>query len=143
MTPSAQCEAFIKANEGLILTVQPDAASQAIGYGHDLLPGESFPNGIDEAEAELLFQSDLAAVTECINTGVTVALTQNQFDALCDFVYNVGRGDFEASTLLRVLNLSQYAQIPSEIQRWVYSEGKVLPALVTRRQAESQLWNGA
>jgi lysozyme len=101
--------------------VRPDAGGNSIGYGHDLLPGESFPNGIDEAEAEALFQSDLAAVAQCINENVMVPLTQNQWDSLADFVYNEGRGTFQSSG-------------------FIFSEGKILSALITRRQAEIALW---
>lgn len=149
MLPSPNCEAFIKSNEGLILTVRPDAGGNSIGYGHDLLPGESFPNGIDEAEAEALFQSDLAVVAQCINENVIVPLTQNQWDSLADFVYNEGRGTFQSSTLLKLLNMGQYEQVPyqwyhvdesGQPHGFIFSEGKILSALITRRQAEIALW---
>lgn len=71
---------------------------------------------------------------------VKVKLTQNQFDALVSFVYNVGVGAFRTSTLLRKLNNGDYVGAAAEFKRWKFGGGKELPGLVRRRKAEEQLF---
>ena len=63
-----------------------------IGYGHDLLSGESFPNGITQPEAEALLVKDVAKLYPIIGK---LVLTQNQFDSLADFGFNLGSGCLE------------------------------------------------
>jgi lysozyme len=133
---------LVKRYEGFRPQVYNDIAGHpTIGYGHELKPGESFPNGITEAEAEVLLRQDLAIAEAAVNQLVTVALTQSQFDALVDFVYNEGAGHFESSTLLAELNQGQYADVPTELRKWVYAGGKVVPGLVARRNEEAELWS--
>ena len=69
-----------------------------------------------------------------------MTLSQNQYDALTNFCFNVGRGAFAQSTLLRVLNQGDYQRAGREFHKWVHRRGKVLPGLVSRRQAESQMF---
>jgi lysozyme len=71
---------------------------------------------------------------------VTVPLTQNQFSALCSFVYNEGAGRLQTSTLLKLLNAGDYAAVPAQLMEWVFGGGKKLPGLVTRREAEAALF---
>jgi lysozyme len=74
-----------------------------IGFGHRILSTESFIS-ITEAEAEQLLIKDVGIAENCINNLVKVPITQNQFDALVSFVYNVGCEAFKNSTMLRLLN---------------------------------------
>ncbi len=73
---------------------------------------------------------------------VKVPLTQNQFDALVSFEYNIGYSKLSASTLLRLLNSGDYKGASDQFGRWVYGGGKILPGLVRRRKAETQLFIG-
>jgi len=139
MTVSPAGIAFIKQQEGLTLTPMPDAGGAAIGYGHEIAAG-SFAAGITLDQAEALLASDIATVESTINGAVTVPLSQQQFDALADFVYNVGSGAFLSSTLLRMLNAGDYAGAAAQFSRWVHSGNQVLPGLQSRRLAESQLF---
>jgi lysozyme len=145
MLPSSACEAQIKTAEGLILVVRPDAGGEAIGFGHDLLPGESYPDGITPEFAETLFQQDLAKAAACVNAHVNVALTEGQFDALCDWVYQYGCGRLQESSLLRVINAGNLSAAPEQFERWVYEEEsgaeKIVEGLVTRRAQDVALWN--
>jgi lysozyme len=84
---------LIQASEGLCLTVKPDNKGPQIGYGHDLQPGESYPNGITESQALALLQADLATRYERAVNPLAPDANQNQFDALVDFCYNLGPGD--------------------------------------------------
>jgi lysozyme len=71
---------------------------------------------------------------------VKVPLSQNQFDALVSFEYNVGYGNFSKSTLLRKLNLKDYIGASKEFDKWVYANKKKLTGLVKRRKSEKELF---
>ena len=85
--------------------------------------------------------SELVEYEGYIENMVTVPLTQNQFDALVVWVYNLGPTNFRNSTLLKELNSGNYTAAGNEILRWNKAGGKVLTGLVKRREAEAQLFN--
>jgi lysozyme len=133
--------ALIRKFEGFVAHTYNDPVGlPTIGYGHKLLPGESFPNGITETQGEQILASDAAKAGQAIEKVVTVPLTQNQFDALVDFTFNLGPGKLGASTLLRDLNAGQYDDARQQLLLWVHAGGKILPGLQARRQAEFDLW---
>lgn len=78
--------------------------------------------------------------SENINKVVKVPLNQNQFDALVSFSYNIGNKNFNWSTLLKKLNLSDYIGASQEFGRWNQAGGKILNGLVSRRQKEKELF---
>ncbi|HLI61923.1 MAG TPA: lysozyme [Terriglobales bacterium] len=78
-----------------------------------------------------------------VNRLVTVPLTQNQFDALVDFVFNVGAENFARSTLLRELNAGNTAGAAAQFLLWKWAGGVVSPGLLRRRQAEAALFESA
>jgi len=123
---------------------------ETIGCGHLLTAdelesgqccGEEYANGLSEDACWKLFAQDVAWAEKAVDEGVTVVLNQNQFDALVSFVFNVGSGAFKSSTLLRVLNMGQYEQVPSELRRWNKVAGEVVQGLVNRREKEIGLWD--
>lgn len=124
--------AFIERNEGYSAHVYADAGGQSIGYGHHLLPGESFPDGITREEAQDLMMKDLQPIEQYLNA---FRLNQNQFDALCDFGYNLGIGAL-AEMLAHGLN-----QVPTQILRWNHVGGAVKPVLTARRQEEAAMFS--
>lgn len=130
--------AFIKAHEGLSLVAYPDAAGYSIGYGHyGAVPGQVITQG----QADSFLQSDLSTVENVLNaTGIN--FNQNQFDALADFIYNVGQGNFASSTLLKKLKAGDWVGAASEFGKWIYSNGTQLPALIKRRADEAALFLG-
>ncbi len=75
-----------------------------IGYGHELLDGESFPNGVSHEEAQKLLNKDVAIAEAAVHRNVKVPLTQPQFDALTSLTFNIGSGNFADSTVLKELN---------------------------------------
>src|ERR1700728_4197325 len=78
--------------EGLTLTVNGDTGGhQEIGYGHDLLVGESYPNGISKQFAELLLDEDMQKCSEAVSKLGWTFTQQGEIDALLDFTYE--RGD--------------------------------------------------
>lgn len=59
--------------------------------------------------------------------------------AIVDFTFNLGAGRLQTSTLRRQINQRDWSNAASELRRWVYGGGKVLPGLVARREAEAAL----
>ena len=133
--------ALLKASEGLRLTTYMDCASvPTIGYGHALKPGESFPAGVTEVTATLLLIKDVQVAEDAVSRMVKVPITQGQFDALVDFVYNLGAGRLEHSTLLKLLNDGKYVEAGEQLLVWCMAGGVRQAGLVRRREAELVLW---
>lgn len=134
---------LIKRFEGLRLLAYPDAGGiWTIGYGHT--GGTKSGDVITETEADRLLSIDLEEAETEINR-LNLPLTQNQFDALVSFVFNVGIGNFRKSTLLK--KVSANANDPSirtEFGKWnkVRVNGilKPLRGLTERRAAEADLY---
>ena len=132
--------ALVKAQEGLRLEAYRDGGGVwTIGYGHTrgVKPGDV----ISRERAELLLDTDLAEAERIVAELVHVPLTDNQFAALVDFVFNEGAGAFAGSTLLKKLNQGAHALVPACLKSWVFDKGKVAPGLVKRRAAEAALWS--
>lgn len=132
--------ALIKDYEGLHLKPYLcPARVWSIGYGHT----RSVYAGmiVTPAEADLLLQQDLRLVEPAVQRLVRVPLNDNQFAALVSFAFNVGIGNLEQSTLLRLLNRGWYEQVPAQLMRWNRARGEVLGGLSRRRAAEARLWN--
>jgi len=133
---------LIKRSEGFRGQTYLDVAGiPTIGYGHRILPGECFSNGIDEARGAQLLAQDVSGAERAVTRLVKVPLTQNQFDALVDFCYNLGAGQLGASTLLKNLNVSQYDAAADQLLRWDHAGGQEVAGLKVRRQAEFDLWH--
>jgi lysozyme len=92
-----------------------------------------------DAECESLLRQDLGKAFAAVDRHVSVELPPTREAALASFAYNVGEGAFARSTLLRRLNAGRVREACDELLRWVYAGGRVLPGLVTRRQAEREM----
>jgi lysozyme len=137
-----------KESEGFRGNPYNDAAHYCtIGYGHlihlascdSTIPGE-FQRGISEPRGEEILRDDMGMAERGVMGLVDVDLTDGQYGALCDFVFNVGVGNFRNSTLRKQLNAGAYDRVPFEFRRWVYAGGKKLPGLETRREKEIALF---
>ena len=95
---------------------------------------------VTEEEGKAMFRRELAKHEAAVRRLVTVDLTQNQFDALVSFSYNVGTGALQRSTLLKHLNKGDYARAASHFSDFKKAGGKVLKGLVRRRAAEAALF---
>jgi lysozyme len=143
MQLSAAGLALLKQSEGFRSSTYLDVAGiPTIGYGHKLLPGESYPNGIAEAQATLILSRDVALSEGAVSRLARIPLTQGQFDALVDFVFNLGQGRLVSSTLLKDLNAGQSDAAALQLLQWDHAGAKELTALKTRRAAEYELWTG-
>jgi lysozyme len=90
-----------------------------------------------------IFKVTLKQYTSAVDKNVTVPLTQNEFDALVEFTYNVGVAAFKGSTLLKLLNAgAPKDQVAAQFLRWNKDEGKVVPGLTNRRKRESTKFLG-
>lgn len=127
----------IKEFEGCSLTAYKCPAGKlTIGYGHT----KGVKNGqkITQAQAEALLKADLKPFEAYVNK-LLVCTTQGEFDALTDFVYNLGCASLERSTLLKLIR--QHANtndIQKQFMRWVYAAGKKLKGLERRRAWEAK-----
>lgn len=111
-----------------------------IGYGHTLDVKEG--DRVDQEAAEAFLIEDLEEFEDHVQRLVEVDLSQDQFDALVSWTFNLGYGNLAASTLLAKLNDGLYDEVPEQIKRWTRAGGRVLEGLVKRRNAEAALWEG-
>ena len=106
-----------------------------IGYGHLCAPDHP-PITRDEAEAYLaqdLVKALSATLRYC---PVLATEPEGRLAAIVDFTFNLGAGRLQTSTLRRRINQRDWSSAAKELRRWVNGGGKVLPGLVTRREAE-------
>ena len=132
---------LIKHFEGCVLTAYKcPAGVWTIGYGHtkDVQPGDEW----SESHADHMLEVELEEYENYVNTAVKVPLQQNQFDALVSWTYNLGGGNLNASTMLKVLNAGEYDEVPNQMLRWNKAGGKVLEGLTRRREAEGNMFCG-
>ncbi|HEY8617576.1 lysozyme [Phenylobacterium sp.] len=113
-----------------------------IGYGHTLTARQGAE--VTEADAEALLLYDLIAVSKAVNELTFTPLTQNQFDALCAFAFNIGLVNFRRSRVLKQVNEGALIQAACSMELWRKAafEGEtiVIDALVRRRAAEKALF---
>lgn len=96
---------------------------------------------VTEAEAEALLESAVKRFGAVVGGITPVPLTENQFSALVSFSYNVGTGNYRASTMRSKLLRREYTSAAIEFPRWCRAGGRILPGLVRRRKAEQELFN--
>lgn len=109
-----------------------------IGFG--TTAGVKMGMTITGEQAEQMLQRDLVKFEEAIAKLVHIPLNENQFSALCVFVYNIGTGAFSQSTLLKKLNANDIQGAANEFPRWCKANDKELAGLKRRREAERKLF---
>ena len=95
---------------------------------------------ISKIEAGRLLSREVRHVERQVAYLVTAKLTSNQFSALVSLVYNIGSGNFQASTLRRLINRNEYEKAADEFPKWRRAGGRILPGLVRRRGVERALF---
>ncbi len=137
--------AVLKYFENCSLSAYPDPATGGapwtIGWGHT---GPEVVRGLvwTQAKADAQLLADLAEREMSVSCAVTSSVSQGQFDALVVFVYNLGHGNFEGSTLLRMVNAGDMDKAISQFPRWNRANGKPMRGLKRRRAAEAALFAG-
>ena len=134
---------LLEGYEGIRLVAYLDTAGVwTIGVGHT---GPEVHEGMIATleQVRKWLDEDVREAEDAVNRAVKVALTQDMFDSLASFVFNLGATQFAKSTLLRKLNAGDYVGAGKEFKRWVYSGGKVTPGLVKRRHSEAEAFLNA
>lgn len=141
-TINEQGLALIKEFEGCELKAYLcPAGVPTIGYGHTR--SAKLGQTISQADADALLREDLADSEDAVDQLVTAPISDDQFSALVSFVFNVGMGAFERSTLLSMLNANAGADtVAAQFLRWNKANGEELPGLTRRRHAERALFLG-
>jgi lysozyme len=134
--------ALTKRYEGLRLKAYQDQGGVwTIGYGHtgrDVCPGKE----ISALEAEALLRVDLRDAIVCVNAALKTPVAQNQFDALVDFCFNAGRGNFLRSGLLRLVNANDLSGAADQFGLWIHVNGQPNRGLQRRRASEAAMFRG-
>lgn len=139
MAPSQKCFDLVESFEGCRLTAYKDARGiWTIGYGHTLNVHEGMT--ITQEQADEFLREDIQNAVRCVDGKVGPPITQNQFDALVSFVFNVGCAAFSTSTMLREINSGSILAAADEFPRWNRAGSQVLEGLTHRRSAERTLF---
>ncbi|MFM0471096.1 lysozyme [Paraburkholderia strydomiana] len=147
-----------KTAEGWVPHLYNDAAGYCtIGYGHlfkkarcngaerlEVGPAQTIQarHGLTEAQGSFVLENDTATAKYTVMTAVNphIKLTDGQFAALTDFIFNVGGQNFQRSGLLQAVNDGNFEHVPAQFRRWVLAGGKRWPGLVKRREEEITLF---
>jgi lysozyme len=131
---------LIERFEGLRLSAYQDSVGVwTIGVGHtgpEVKPGLT----ISQEQAKDMLRVDVKEAERAVNTLITRMLTQNEFDALVSFTFNLGAGNLRKSTLRRLLNAGDYQGAANEFLKWDKAGGEELPGLTKRRFTERDLF---
>ena len=145
MKLSAKGLMFLQQQEGYSDAVYLDIDGNPTGgWGHLLSEEEKvkWPVGTVLSQGDWLqiLDADVEIAEKGVSNQVSVPLSQNQFDALVDFVFNLGERNLEISTLLKDLNNGNYNAAAAQIPLWDHAGGKVVKDLETRRLDEQKLF---
>jgi lysozyme len=119
-----------------LIAYQDQVGRWTIGYGHT--QGVKQGDSCTPQQAEALLTADMAWAEAFVNHIVTRTLTQGEFDALVDFTFNLGSGNLQSSTLLKLVDEGQFEAAAKEFEKWDLAGGKVVAGLLRRRQAEEK-----
>lgn len=92
---------------------------------------------ITQDQADDFLVEDIQTAVNAVSRLVKVSLSQSEFDALVDFVFNAGQGNFANSTKLRLLNSGDYDGAAAQFDRRSYAGGQQIAGLLRRRPAET------
>ena len=113
-----------------------------IGYGHKLLPSESYKI-VSPEKAQQILENDLRRIERLVLKYINVGINDDQFAALVSFTFNVGAAALQRSTLRQKINYGYYEDGAKEFLKCVYAGGRKIIGLVRRRRLESELFSGS
>ena len=97
---------------------------------------------INEDQADYLLRRDVKKSEMAVLRHIRVPLEDGQFNALCSFVFNLGSGALQSSTLRRKINKGNYIGASNEFKRWIWAGGRKLKGLIRRREHERLMFLG-
>jgi lysozyme len=127
LTASALLIGGVKLHEGVSLTAYTDnlATTRVVTVCYGDTGGYKLGDRRTQAQCDALLLHKLNTVYgPIVKRYVKVPLTQGEFDALVDFTYNLGEGNFRKSTLLKKVNAKDYKGASLEFERWYMTNGK-------------------
>ncbi len=136
---------LIKRNEGCVLDAYPDPATGGdpwtIGYGHtgpDVAEGLS----ITQERAEELLRQDLGRFQDGVDDLIAenATISDSQYGAMVSLAFNIGLGNFRASSVLRDHNAGDNQAAADAFRMWNKAAGKVMNGLTRRREEERTLY---
>lgn len=131
---------LIKSFEGFSAVAYIDVAGRkTIGFGHLVKTGEVF-GAVSSVEATALLARDVETAERCVGNLIKVPLTQNQFDALVSFVYNLGCSSLMGTKIRHYLDEEMFDKAAQEFLRWDHAGGVQVPGLTKRRNMEMELF---
>ena len=144
LTTSEKAIELLKEMEGFVKDPYRDNGQYSIGYGSGCDP-EDYPDGITEEEADALLREYLVKMEADVNkfaTRYNLTFTQNEFDALMLFTYNLGSGWTSSDSDFRtaVINDAKGNDFIYYMTRWCLASEKVNVGLIKRRLAEADLY---
>src|ERR1700677_4572384 len=117
--------ALIKSFEQCKLTAYQDQRGVwTVGWGHTG-PAVTAQSVCSQADADAWLAQDTLTAQKAVNATVDVAITQNQFDALCSLCFNIGSSNFSNSSLLRILNAGDTTGAADQFLVWNHVDGAV------------------
>ena len=138
---------FLKEKEGFRSNAYYDSAGVlTIGYGHSayapsiaeypVYPGQH----ISESEGENILRADLKPTESVVNSALKRNITQNQYDALVSFTFNLGAGAFRSSDVLAYTNQGNYQAAADALLEYSHAGGVFLQGLYKRRSEERAMY---
>lgn len=132
---------LIKQYEGCKLYAYRDAVGvPTIGYGHT--KNVYMGMAITKEKADEFLVSDIEPIEKALNI-LGVPFMQQQFDALVSWIFNLGIGNFNSSTMKKfIMARRSNIEITDQMVKWHNAGGKPLLGLKKRRVAEANMWLG-
>jgi len=111
-----------------------------IGAGHT--KGVKKGMVITQQQAETFLKDDIKPIETLLN-GMGINYTQGQFDALTNFIFNLGQGNFKSSTMYKyIVAKKSDLEITDQMIKWHNAGGKPLLGLKKRRCEEANMFLG-
>lgn len=132
---------LIKRYEGCRLKAYKDSVGVwTIGWGNTSHAKAGI--AITQQQAETFLKEDIVPVERVLN-GIGVNFTQNQFDALCSWIFNLGTANFSSSTMRKyIVARKSDVEITDQLVKWHNAGGKPLTGLKRRRVTEANMFLG-
>lgn len=129
-----------KEKDGLFHAYICPAGYPTIGWGH--LVNSLGVAPLTQEQCDATFDSDWTVRERAaISLSPILGLPENKqrLEAIADFIFNLGSGRYQGSTLRKMVNRQDWDGAKRELSKWVFGAGKKLPGLIIRRNLEAQL----